>query len=279
VAQFFVLFLKKGKRVCIKVSEVIIEAENISFSYAKKKVLDSISLKIEKGKFYGLLGPNGSGKTTLLDLLMGIKKPDKGKIFLYKKDLEKYKKSEIAKKISLVPQFFKTDLPYTVEEVLFMGRYPYMGKFPIPSSEDKKMVLEVMDLLGIKGFKNRYITNLSGGERQLVVFARAIVQDTSIIFLDEATSHLDIKHSLKILNLIREKVKKEGKTIISVFHDVNLASMYVDKMIFLKNGKLVKAGDLNEVLKKEILEEVFEVKCEIKKLSGYMYVIFYKEGI
>ncbi len=259
-------------------NEVIIEVENISFSYSRKEVIDSLSLKIEKGVFYSLLGPNGSGKTTLLDLLIGIKEPDKGRIFLYKKNLKEYERSEIAQKISLVPQFFKADLPYTVEEVLFMGRYPYMGRFPIPSLEDKEIVTKVMDLLGLKSFKDRYITNLSGGEKQLVVFARAIAQDTPIIFLDEATSHLDIKHSLKILNLIREKVSKEGKTVISVFHDLNLANMYVDRMIFLKNGKLIKTGSLKDVLKKEILEEVFEVKCEIKELMpGYMHVIFHKE--
>ncbi len=247
--------------------KILFDLQKVSFSYKTKEVIREISTIIEPGKFYGIVGPNGSGKTTLLMLLMGKYKPSNGKILFMGKDMLSYPRKVIARNIALVPQLFKSDIPYTVEEIVLMGRYPYMGRFPLPSKTDKEIVEKIMEDMKISHLKNRFITTLSGGERQLVIFARALAQDTPAILLDEATSNLDIRHTLRTLNIVRNKVKKEGKTVISVFHDINLALMYVDEIIFIKYGKILSKGNKKKILNAENIKKTFEVDCSILTLD------------
>ncbi len=242
---------------------MLFEIKDLSFSYREKKAIDSIYLDIGAGFLWGVVGPNGSGKTTFLDLLIGYRRPDSGSIRYKGREISEYKRKEISKEISIVPQEFYTNMPFTVEEVVSMGRYPYLSRFSYFSSEDIKKIDQMIRLLELEDLRKRCITELSGGEKQRVVFARALAQDTPVMLLDEAISNMDIKHRLRVLDILRDKVEKEGKTVIMTMHDINIASLYSDKLIMLKDGKIFAYGDTEEVIKREIINSVFEVDCYV----------------
>jgi iron complex transport system ATP-binding protein len=254
---------------------VILEAKGICFSYQDTSVLQDIDVKFSRAKFYGVLGPNGSGKSTLLDVLLGFKRPDKGRVFLNNKDIRKYKKIELARSIAYIPQSYEINFPFTVEEIVTMGRYPYIKRFSFPSKRDLEIVEDIEKQIDIYRFRHRLITELSGGETQRVMIARALAQEAMITLLDEPTSNLDIKHSLKLLGLLKQKVRKESKTVICVFHNINEASYFCDEILFLKEGKIIDFGPVEKVLKKENLERIFEVDATVyfeEELKCYQVV-------
>ncbi|WP_459891440.1 ABC transporter ATP-binding protein [Desulfothermus okinawensis] len=258
----------------------ILEAKDISFSYNNEPVLKDISLKFCQGKFYGILGPNGSGKSTLLDILMGYKFPDRGRVLLYGKEIRSLKKSEIAKRISYVPQSFSVNFPFTVDEIITMGRYPYVKRFSLPSIEDIEIVREVERKVDVFDLRKKLITELSGGEKQRVMIARALAQDTPIFLLDEPTSNLDIKHSLKILSIFKKNVIYKRSCVICVFHNINEATSFCDELIFLKQGKVIESGPSSKVISEDILKEVFEVDVKLRfeeRLNCYQ-VLFLNGG-
>jgi iron complex transport system ATP-binding protein len=237
--------------------------DNVSFAYEQETVLKEITLAFEPGQFYSILGPNGCGKTTLLDILIGHLRPDSGGVFLRGKDLAAWSRKEIARTISLVSQNYNINFPFTVEEVIMMGRHPWISRFSQPDDRDINRVKTVMARTGTDLFHDRKITALSGGERQRCVFARALCQDTPILFLDEAFSNMDISHTLRLLNLVKKEVVKQNRTVISIFHDINLASIWSDHLIFMKQGRVVASGATAEVMDASIVEDVFQVKSHV----------------
>ena len=256
------------------VSEIL-KVDHVLFSYQDLIVLKDISFKFYPGKFYGILGPNGSGKSTLLDILLGFKTPDKGNVFLFKKHIKEIKKTEIGKKISYVPQNFTINFPFSVDEIVTMGRYPYIKRFSLPTQKDFEIVEHVEREVDIFKFRNRLITELSGGERQRVMIARALAQDTPIFLLDEPTSNLDVKHSLRILNSFKKRVINKNRTVICVFHNINEALFFCDELIFLKNGEIVIGGPTGDVINEDILKKIFEVEVMLrfeKKLNCYQVI-------
>ena len=240
------------------------EIENITFCYDDKKAIDGLTLRLSEGIFYGVIGPNGCGKSTLLDLLIGHRKPASGRIRYRGKDLSVYSKRELSREIALVPQNFYINFPFTAEEIMMMGRYPYIPRFSQPSKEDVHIIREIMEKTETEDFKDRYITELSGGERQRVVIGRALAQDTPFLMLDEATSNLDINHSLSLLNLAKEKTEKESKTVIAVMQNMNLAAMYCDDLIFMKQGRVAANGSVEDILTPETIRSVFNVESKIQ---------------
>jgi iron complex transport system ATP-binding protein len=242
--------------------EIIFEIEHLDFSYGKNKVLDDLSLVIEQGRFYGIVGPNGCGKTTLLDLMVANRDPARGVIKFWGKEIKRFKKIALAKEIALVPQDFYINFPFTVKEIVLMGRHPYIPRFTSPSAKDLKIVEEIMEEMAIDQFNNRYITELSGGEKQRVVFARALAQATPILILDEPTSNMDIQYALKILNTVADRGKREKRTVIAAMHNLNLAAAYCDRLVFMKSGKVVSEGDI-EVLNEKNIKDVFEVEAKV----------------
>jgi iron complex transport system ATP-binding protein len=254
------------------------EIQNLSFYYQSKQVIDNLSLKTESGKFYGIIGPNGCGKTTLLDLVSGQQVPESGKILYKGKDISRYSRKALSREISLVPQNFYINFPFTAKEIIMMGRYPYIPRFSPASSDDLKIVREIMEKTGTDEFENRLITELSGGERQRVVFARALAQDTPVLILDEATSNFDIRHTIEMLNITARGVKERGKTVIAVLQDINLAAMYCDDLIFMKKGKIAVHGPGDEVLNTNTLRSVFQVETKVyfEPYIGANQVIFKK---
>ncbi len=237
--------------------------KNIWFSYEHRTIFSGISLDFPTGGFHGVLGPNGSGKTTLLDLITGHLKPLKGEILLDDHRLEDLSPAQLARKCALVPQDFRVNFPFTVDQVVMMGRYPHLGRFGVPDTHDRELVDQAMTATGIRDFSLRHVTELSGGERQRVVFARALAQDAACLILDEATSNLDVRHTLALMNLAAQRVKKQNLTVISVLQDINLAARFCHSLLFVKNGKASAHGPVKEVLTESVIKEVFEVESKV----------------
>ena len=253
-----------------------ISIENASFSYGlgEENLLDKINLNIEKGKFIGILGPNGCEKSTLLKVILKYLNPKEGIIKIENKELKEYTQSELAEILSFVPQKSSLTMPLTVEDVVYMGRVPYMkNKWTGFDREDREKVEKIMQMLKIDKFKNRVIFSLSGGEFQRVLLARALAQNTNIMLLDEPTSALDMNYALEIMRLTSYFVQNESLTAVMVLHDLNLASMYCDSIILLKNGKIAYEGTPKELFRPEILEEIYGFNCEVIENNGFSYVI------
>ncbi|MEA1967795.1 MAG: ABC transporter ATP-binding protein [Thermodesulfobacteriota bacterium] len=238
--------------------------QNVSFSYDDEKVIDHVTLDFQKGNFYSILGPNGCGKTTLLDILVGHLNPNSGQVILEDKNLALTGRKEIAKKIALVSQNYNINFPFTVKEVVMMGRHPYIPRFSPPCKKDIDCVNSVMEKTGITRFRNKKITELSGGERQRCVFARALCQDTSWLLLDEAFSNMDISHTLSLLGIVKNEIKEKRRTVISVFHDINLASAWSDRLIFIKNGRVEVAGKADDVMTEKTIKNLFQVQAKVE---------------
>ena len=243
--------------------ERLFEIEKISFLYNGKKVIDDFSIMLETGRFYGVLGPNGSGKTTLIDLIINHRQPAEGQIRYKGEPLSGYTKKALSREIALVPQDFYINFPFTASEVVMMGRYPHMPRFSAPSDADIRIVLDIMEKTETLWFEHRYITQLSGGERQRVVFARALAQEAPVLVLDEATSSLDINHAISLMKMATRRVREDGKTVIAIMQDMNLAAAFCDYLIFLNNGKITAKGPVDEVLTREILQTVFGVESKV----------------
>ena len=254
------------------------ELTSVSFSYSEKKVIDDISLSFGPGMFCGIIGPNGCGKTTLLDLLAKHRRPTAGRIAYKNRDLGTYSTKELSKEISLVPQNFYINFPFTVKEVVMMGRYPHIPRFSAPSAKDISIVQDIMEKTGVSEFTGRFINELSGGERQRVVFARALAQGAQVLILDEATSNLDINHSISLLNICERRMKQQGKTIISVMQDINLAAVYCDYLVFMSGGRIVIHGATRDVLNPGTMREVFNVDAKVytESYSDSLQVVFKK---
>ena len=241
----------------------LLSCENLTFAYRRKKVIDGLDLEFEAGFFYAILGPNGCGKTTLIDLLAGHCKPASGSVSLQGRKLSSFSRRELARKIALVPQCYNINFPYTAAEIVMMGRYPHLSRFAAIAAGEKERVAAVMRATDTVSLGPRPVTELSGGERQRVVFARALVQDTPILFLDEATANLDINHTLRLLSLVKQNVRQKKQTVVAVFQDLNLAAACCDRFILLHQGKVEVQGELERVLHPEPIAKVFGVEAKV----------------
>ncbi len=242
-----------------------LEVKDLEFGYRDELVIRDISFHIEKGKFISIIGPNGSGKSTLLKILSNLYRPNSGYIFLDGKDIRAFKRKEIAKKISLVPQDTNIDYDFMVEDIVMMGRHPYKGRFQKEDEEDYRIVEEALYMTNTLQLKDRLITEISGGERQRVIIAKALAQEPFIIMLDEPTSNLDINHQIEILNLLKRFNSKRGTTIVLVIHDINLAARYSDEIILLNMGKILGKGSPEEVITTKNIESSYHMDVAIEK--------------
>lgn len=262
--------------------EKIIKIEKLSFSYDDKKdVLDKVDLTVERGSFVSILGPNGSGKSTLVKVLSKVLKGYEGEIIIDGKNIKRMKAKDVAKIVAVVPQFTEPGFDFSVEEMVYMGRHPHISRFGRETLDDKRIVEEVIERTRLSSFLDKRFRELSGGERQRVVIAQALVQDTPLILLDEPTSHLDINFQIELMELISRLNKQSSKTILGVFHDINLAIHYSDKIALLKDGRIFGYGKVSEVIDKEKIKKVFGSDVHVGKnpFTGKLYIspAFYVE--
>lgn len=242
----------------------MLSVQQLTGGYSGESVIRDVSFELEKGELFGILGPNGSGKTTLLKMLSGILTFDKGKVFLKEKPLKDYSAKELAKIIAVLPQHSSQAFSYTVKETVSLGRYAHQkGWFQTWSQDDERIVMQAMEQTGVAHFENQYIHELSGGERQRVFLAQALAQEPEILLLDEPTNHLDLSFQKELLDLLKDWTKNRGLSVISIFHDLNLAGLYCDRLLLLENGEVNINHTPNEVLREERIQEVYHT--QIKK--------------
>lgn len=240
-----------------------IRIDNLTFGFSEDNVLKDIDLTFEKGKFYSIIGPNGSGKTTLLKLIATLLNTPSNTVFIQDTDITSFNNKQKASLISLVPQMFNIEYEFTVLDIVTMGRYPYIKRFSDISSKDRLIIDKALEKTNLLHYKDRLVSNLSGGELQRLIVARAIVQETDIMLLDEPISHLDIYHQLDILNLTKSLANESNKTIICVIHDLNLAMKYSDYVIMLNNGQIHAIGSPDKVLNVCNIKEVYNITSKI----------------
>jgi len=259
----------------------MLKMSDLSCGYGTKIIINRINLHIKKGEFVCIIGPNGSGKTTLLKAITRIIKPAKGNIFLEGRDLNNIDKREIAKKMAVVSQ----NLPIvsmTVKEFVLLGRTPHYKTLQLLENEsDIEVVEHAISMTGIERLQNSLMSEISGGEVQLSLIARALAQEPWILLLDEPTAHLDITHQVNILDLIKRLNKDYQLTVIIILHDLNLASEYCDRLILMNNGQITKTGIPEEVLNSIDLEEVYKTPVVVEKnpLSNKPFVLIVPEEV
>jgi len=247
-------------------SNVAYSLKNVSFSYSRGKraeseaVLKELSCLILSGRVLGILGPNGSGKSTLLKLLARVFYPQNGTIDLLGKSLSGLSQVEVAKRVALVPQETLQVFPFTIAEMVLMGRSPHhqgWGGWHWEDSQDWAVAQKAMDELDVAHLGDRLVTEVSGGERQRAVIARALVQEPQILLLDEPTAFLDLHHQLDIARIIKRLNRERGLTVVLVSHDLNLASQYCDQVLLLNHGRLAAMGTPQTVIQPKIIEAVY----------------------
>lgn len=233
-------------------------AENVSFSYSPDATtLRNISVELHTGEFLGLVGPNGSGKTTLLRLLDRIYIPQHGRVTFNDRDITTYSRTELAKRIAFVPQDTGPLFPFTVLELVLMGRAPHSRGRVFENPTDRELALSMLDLTDVSHLAGQPVTTLSGGERQRVFIARALTQQPQVLLLDEPNAHLDIAHQIEIFDIIRKLNRETGLTVLSVSHDLNLAATYSDRVAMMVCGTIAALGTPQEVLTEARIQDVF----------------------
>jgi iron complex transport system ATP-binding protein len=241
----------------------ILQLTNVSFAYHKEPVVQRMSLSVEPGEFIGILGPNGSGKSTLLKMLGGILKPDAGTVLLKGKDLREYNRKILAQSIAWLPQEHSMAFSFRVDEIVLMGRHPYLSPMTFEGQKDYDIADQAMRTTDTTHLSDRQFTDISGGEKQRVMMACAIAQEPEVLLLDEPTTALDIKYQLEIISILDRLNHNDGMTLIMAMHDLHLASKYCRRLILIDKGKIVKDGMPEEVLQKEILESVYGVQLKV----------------
>jgi len=243
----------------------ILDIKNISLNIRDKSILSYVSFSVAAGEFFVIIGPNGAGKTSLLKVLSGLQKAQQGAVIIKDKDISRYGRRSLSQIMAIVPQQIEVGFPFSVTDAVVMGRSPHLGIFGMEDKNDFRIAEEAMRFTEVSHLADRKLFQLSGGELQRVIIARAICQQPEVILLDEPTTALDPSHQLKIMDLMEKFRREHGTTIVMVSHDLNLASMYGDRLLLLKEGKVVKTGDPKSVLNKELLEESYGCRILVDK--------------
>lgn len=242
-----------------------IRAADIVYNYGGTTVLNKVDLTVGPGEFFIIAGPNGSGKTTLLKILAGIFQSPAGEVSLMGTPLQEYGKKAFARVVAYVAQAVDDTIPFTVLQMALMGRTPHLGLLGIESGSDYEIAMDALRFTGLDHLAQRRLDQLSGGERQRVHIARAICQEPEIMLLDEPTASLDPAHQIRIMDLMDRLRESRGMTVIMVSHDLNIAAMYADSILMLKEGAVVHRGKPGEVLVPDILEKTYGCKMLVDK--------------
>jgi len=259
----------------------VIEIKGLTCGYGKKTILHDVDLSVQKGQFFGIIGPNGSGKTTILRAITRLVKPVKGSILLDGVDMKDLHFGDVARKIAVVSQNMPL-IAMTVREFVLLGRIPYYRKLQFyERDEDAAIAGKVMELTGIGHLKDSLMSEMSAGEVQLAFIARGLAQQPKVLLLDEPTSHLDITHQASVLDLVRRLNRQEGLTVIIILHDLNLASEYCDSLALVGNGSIKKTGRPGDVLDYKTIEDVYKTVVVVRQnpLSMKPFVMIVSEEV
>jgi len=250
----------------------MLKIEHLNFLIGEKKILNDVSVQFDPCKIHGIIGPNGSGKSTLLKNICRIWEPQSGTVFINNKDYKSISRKDLSRLITLVPQNTSIGFPVSVYDIVAMGRHPHLGRFQALTKKDRAIIENALDITQTYELKDRNINELSGGECQLTILARALATEASLLLLDEPTSDLDIKHALTIMKLL-EDIKEKGKTVLICIHDLNIANRYCDTISIINQGEIFFTGSPPEAFSKDKIQKVFDVNMtEIKDDSkGFLY--------
>lgn len=241
----------------------MIKFTDVFFSYPHNPVLHNIQLSVDGGEFVGIIGPNGAGKSTLLKLIDRIIRPDSGRIFLKNKPINEFTRKQLARILGYVQQDFSPAYQFSVSDIVLMGRFPHQKGWSFESKIDREKALGSMEATDCVYLKDRDFTTLSGGEKQRVVLASALAQEPDILLLDEPTTALDLKHQYHFYQILKTLQFKQQMTILSVTHDINLASQFCDRIIILKEGKIEADGPVKEVLRADMIQKIYGIPVHI----------------
>ncbi|QJC50201.1 ABC transporter ATP-binding protein [Paenibacillus albicereus] len=251
----------------------MIEARAVSKSYAGKKVIDAVSTRIQPGSITSFIGPNGAGKSTLLSMMTRLMAVDEGEVLVEGKPVSAWDSKELAKKLSILKQANHINVRLTVRELVSFGRFPYsQGRL---RKEDWARVDEAIAYMELGPMQHKYLDELSGGQKQRAFIAMVVAQDTEYIFLDEPLNNLDMKHAVGIMRVLRRLVDERGKTVVLVIHDVNFASFHSDRIVALKDGRVIAEGATDEILTQEVLLELYGMDVPIEIVDGKRVCVYF----
>lgn len=240
----------------------VIQIKSLSAKYGEVTALKDINLNVYKGEIVGLIGPNGAGKTTLIKVLSGVKDCSEGEVLINQKSINSLSPSQRAMALAVVPQARQLGGAFSVEQAVLLGRTAYLGFLGKPASEDLLKAAWAMEQAGVDDLADRKLAEISGGEQQRVLLARALAQDTPALLLDEPTNHLDLRYQVNLLKLIKELVKKEGLSVLMAMHDLNQVSGIADRVLLLADGKEKALGSPKEVLTPENIRNTYQTEIE-----------------
>jgi iron complex transport system ATP-binding protein len=251
----------------------MISVQSLSKFYGKKSVVADVTVDIQPGKITSFIGPNGAGKSTLLSMVSRLLDADTGEVLIDKSDVKKMKSNEFAKRVSILKQSNYMDVRLTIRELVSFGRFPYSkGRL---TEEDEKIVDQSLEYMHLTDMQDRFLDELSGGQRQRAFIAMVIAQDTEYILLDEPLNNLDMKHSVQIMKILRRLVDDLGKTVVIVLHDINFASVYSDRIVAMKDGKVVKDGRTDEIIQSDALKEIYDMDIPIQQMDGCRICVYF----
>lgn len=252
----------------------MIQVVSLSKFYRKKAVVKDVSVAIQPRKITSFIGPNGAGKSTLLSMVSRLLDADSGEVLLDDSDVKRMKANDFAKRVSILKQSNFMNVRLTVRELVSFGRFPYSkGRL---TAEDERIVRQSLDYLSLTEIENHYLDELSGGQRQRAFIAMVIAQDTEYILLDEPLNNLDMKHSVQIMKILRRLVDELGKTVVIVLHDINFASVYSDWIVAMKDGKVVKNGPTEEIIRSETLKEIYDMDIPIQEMESCRICVYFR---
>lgn len=255
--------------------DVLLRVNSLFGGYGKESIIKDVSFDIKRGQFMGIIGPNGSGKSTLLRLMSRVLSLQKGKILFEEKDIFQMKLKELCQKIAFVPQDTLITFSFTVWEIVLLGRIPHLSRLQFETKKDFVIAKNSLSLTDSLHLRDKKIDQLSAGERQRVIIAKALAQNPALLFLDEPTSHLDIGHQIEILSLLKKLNQEKRLTVVMVLHDLNLASEYCDRLLLLNEGKVFKEGVSSEVLTYQNIETVYKTTVLVDRnpISSKPYIV------
>lgn len=254
----------------------MIEIKRLTKRFGNKPVVEDVSVTIEPGTITSFIGPNGAGKSTLLSMVSRLLDADTGEVLLDKNSVKKWGTTEFARRVSILKQSNYINVRLTIRELVAFGRYPYSkGRLTV---EDEKFVDQAIDYMNLTDMQDKFLDELSGGQKQRAFIAMVIAQDTDFILLDEPLNNLDMKHSVQIMKILRKLVDELGKTVIIVLHDINFASVYSDRIVAMKNGRLVKNGYTHEIINSSTLREIYDMDIPVQEQDGCRICVYFNSS-